>query len=162
MHTHVTLGLFSCSKITVQIGLTYVCNFTIFTGLHFLLADTLCDYFLSLSSLLVSLSGSSVVSVTNSSEDSKQLSVFSFSSFIATLYQTLLHSCALRTLPLLWVFSSTGTCASLTPTTLTPPVPGGICSGAAERTSASRSGCSGLLRAALLFIHLQLALGDVF
>lgn len=83
--------------------LTYVCNFTIFRGcILFSLIRSVIISCLYLLCLFVYLSGSNVVTMTNSLEDSKQLCFFSFSSFIATLYQQLLHSCTLRTLPLLW------------------------------------------------------------
>lgn len=126
MPMHLTPGLFTCSSITVQIGWPM---YVILQSSYSLLTDLLSDYFLSLSLVLfVYLSGSSVVAMTNHLEDSKQLCFFSFSSFIATLYQRLLHSCALRTLPVLWGFSFHWYTCITHPNT--PPVPWWTCSGA--------------------------------
>lgn len=129
MHTHLTPGLFTCSSITVQTGWpTYVILLSSQDCILFSLIRSVnisCLYLLCLFVCLFS--GSSVVTMTNSLEDSKQLCFFSFSSFIATLYQQLLHSCALRTLPLLWGFFFHWYMCITHPNT--PPVPWWICSG---------------------------------
>lgn len=54
MHTRYT-GAIQLQQDYSANWLTYVCNFTIFTGLHSLLADMLSDYSLSLSFVLVCL-----------------------------------------------------------------------------------------------------------